>query len=227
MTDLDKYGIQDAIEKHFQGQSFHDLRDKYYPQRCICTIWEEVYIGMPLKDTEDKSIDLVLENIKEITGESSLKVETSCGLFYQQKLTLPNGIWYLERASGGYYILPVYRNARRFLTRLDADVAADLIISFDAYIPQILSRAEECKRIAHEAAMTGEIIQVTAAGIVHALVSSGKIKIPGEVKVSGVSANKIHVYFNDQSGVITCSLDKLEGRLLKKYGISKQSKDEI
>jgi hypothetical protein len=75
--------------------------------------------------------------------------------------------------------------------------------------------------------MTGEIIQVTAAGIVHALVSSGKIKIPGEVKVSGVSANKIHVYFNDQSGVITCSLDKLEGRLLKKYGISKQSKDEI
>lgn len=84
MADQDKYGIQDAIDKHFQGQSFHDLRDKYY----------------------------------------------------QQKLTLPNGIWYLERASGGYYILPVYRNARRFLTRLDADVAANLILSFDAYIGQ-------------------------------------------------------------------------------------------
>ena len=58
------------------------------------------------------------------------------------KLSLTHGTWYLERAQEGYYILPEYRAGRRFLTRLDASVAADLILTFDSYIPVIVARAK-------------------------------------------------------------------------------------
>lgn len=88
------------------------------------------------------------------SGESTLKVEQSCGLFYQTKLTLAHGTWYLERSSGGYCILPEYRAGRRFPTRLDANVAADLILTFDSYIPKIHSRADTELRRRKEAKLT-------------------------------------------------------------------------
>ena len=74
------------------------------------------------------------------------------------KLTLTHGTWYLERARGGYYILPEYRAGRRFLTRLDASVAADLILTFDLYIPVIQARSESELRRRKEAMMMAEVI---------------------------------------------------------------------
>lgn len=110
--------------------------------KCIAAIWEDMYVGMPLKDTDDRTIERLLDTIRNITGESELKIQNSCGLFPQLKLSLTHGTWYLERAQEGYYILPEYRAGRRFLTRLDASVAADLILTFDSYIPVIVARAK-------------------------------------------------------------------------------------
>ena len=110
----DKYGISEAIDLHFTNQSVVEVSDRNFGLKSIGAIWEEVYIRMPLRDTDDRDIDKLLEAIKAITGESSLKMELSCGLFQQLKLTLTHGTWYLERSPGGYYILPEYRAGRRF-----------------------------------------------------------------------------------------------------------------
>lgn len=219
MTGHDKYGIRETIERHFNNQDVLDMCDRYYAQKCVSAIWEDVYLGMPLKDTDDRSIEVLLEKIKELTGEDSLKVDTSCGLFSQHKLTLANGVWYFERSQGGYYILPVLRSGRRFQTRLDAGLAADLIITFDRHIPEILSLAEEKKRQARESAMTAEIIRTTAIGIIHSLISEGRIKTPGEAEVKGGAAKKVCITFKGVSGFMKCPLELLETRLIKKYGI--------
>ena len=214
----DKYGIQDVIESHFKTNGVLEVSDRHFTMKCIAAIWEDVYVGMPLKDTEDRTIEKLLDAIQSISGESELKIQNSCGLFSQMKLTLTHGTWYLERAEGGYYILPEYRAGRRFLTRLDASVAADLILTFDLYIPVIQARAESELRRRKEAMMMAEVIKMTVVGIVQALEKEERIKVPGRPYVRGINPQKIHVYFEGSPDVITCNLEKIEERLLKKYG---------
>lgn len=214
----DKYGIQAAIDRHFTNQGVLDVSDRNFGLKSVGAIWEEVYIRMPLKDTDDRVIDRLLEAIKAITGESSLKAELSCGLFQQLKLTLANGIWYLERARGGYHILPEYRAGRRFLTRLDADMAADLMLTFDRFIPKIYSRANEELLRRKGAMLTTEIFKSTVIGIIANLVKDERIKVPGKPFVRGINPKKIHVYFDNSPDVITCGIEKVEEWLIKKYG---------
>lgn len=214
----DKYGIIEATERHFGSQGILEVSERLYVMKCIAAIWEDVYVRMPLKDTEDKDMNSLLDAIKSITGESTLKLEQSCGLFYQTKLTLAHGTWYLERSSGGYCILPEYRAGRRFPTRLDANVAADLILTFDSYIPKIHSRADTELRRRKEAKLTTEIFKTTVIGIISGLVKTERIRVPGQPQVRGINPNKIHIYFDNSPDVITCSLEKVEERLIKKYG---------
>ena len=214
----DKYGIQDIIDSHFKTQGVLEVSDRHFMMKCIASIWEDVYVGMPLKDTEDRTIEALLDAIRSISGESELKIQNSCGLFSQMKLTLTHGTWYLERAQGGYYILPEYRAGRRFLTRLDACVAADLILTYDSYIPVIVARAESELRQRKEAMMMTEVFRTTVVGIVKALEKEERIKVPGRPYVRGINPQKIHIYFEGSPDVITCSLEKIEERLLKKYG---------
>lgn len=91
----DKYGIQEAIDRHFSNQRVLEVSDRLFALKSIGAIWVEVYIKMPLKDTEDKDIHSLIEAIKTIFGESPLKTQLSCGLFQQLKLTLTHahGIW--------------------------------------------------------------------------------------------------------------------------------------
>ena len=214
----DKYGIQDVIDGNFKTQGIIEVSDRYFMMKCIAAIWEDVYVGMPLKDTEDTDIAVLLDAIRKITGEPELKIQESYGLFSQLKLSLTHGTWYLEKTQGGYYILPEYRAGRRFLTRLDASVAADLILTFDSYIPVIQACAESELRRRKEAMMMAEVIKMTVVGIVQALEKEGRIKVPGRPYVRGINPQKIHVYFEGSPDVITCNLEKIEERLLKKYG---------
>lgn len=214
----DKYGIQEAIDSHFTNLRVRDVSDQNFEFKSVSAIWEEVYIRMPLKDSGDRNINQLLEAIKSITGESSIKIELSCGLFQQQKLTLANGTWYLERAKEGYYILPEYRAGRRFLTRLDADLAADLILTFDKYIPKIYRRAGEELRRRKAIMMATELIKSTVLSIISNLVNEEQIKVTGEPHVRGIDPKKIHIYYDSSPEVITCSLDTVEEKLLKKYG---------
>lgn len=103
-------------------------------------------------------------------------------------------------------------------TRLDANVAADLILTFDSYIPKIHSRADTELRRRKEAKLTTEIFKTTVIGIISGIVKMERIRVPGQPQVRGINPNKIHIYFDKSPDVITCSLEKVEERLIKKYG---------
>ena len=47
MTD-DKYGICNAIDWHFRNQGILEVSDRIFAIKCVASIWEEVYIKMPL-----------------------------------------------------------------------------------------------------------------------------------------------------------------------------------
>jgi hypothetical protein len=133
-------------------------------------------------------------------------------------LTLRYGTWYLEKALGGYCILPEYRMGSKFPTRLDADMAAALILTFDEYIPKIYKRANEELLRRKEAMLTTEIFKSTVMAIIASLVKDKRIRVPGKPYVRGIDPKKIHIYFDNSSDVITCGIEKVEERLIKKYG---------
>lgn len=64
----DKYGIQDVIESHFKTIGVLEVSDRHFTMKCIAAIWEDVYVGMPLKDTEDRTIEKLLEIFDELHG---------------------------------------------------------------------------------------------------------------------------------------------------------------
>jgi len=62
------------------------------------------------------------------------------------------------------------------------------------------------------------IIEATVIGIISGLVKTERIRVPGQPQVKGINPNKIHIYFDNSPDMITCSLEKIEERLIKKYG---------
>ena len=142
MTDQDKYGIRAKIQEVLQAPGTRYMFASR-PDLIVSSIWEEVYTSMPLCDPEDSSLFTVIEHLKQ--RYPLIKIEESCGLFSVTKLTLPYNVCYLHKCQGSYYILPMYKSVRRFYTRLEPEVAADLILEFDRISNVILKGIEDKK----------------------------------------------------------------------------------
>ena len=147
MLTYNRHEIQRDIDYYFRQHALTDMIvfGNNFIQMCPYTIWKSV-LGHAEFDRNsiapDNSIEELLEKIKELTGEHVLKMETSCGLFYIVSLTLANGMWYLHKCPGGYDSRPMWKLGTTRGSMLSAQDAAELILEFDRYIPQILERAE-------------------------------------------------------------------------------------
>ena len=215
MTSEDKYSIVQQLEESLQRPEILS-RLVYSPDVLVSAIWEEVYPKMPLCDPEDSSPERLMQILKK-RCDASLKIEESCGLFSIIKLTLPNNICYIHKCPGSYYILPMYRTVRRFHTRLQPEDAADLILEFDRLAPLILRRTEEKIMEWKQKQLTFDVIKSSATSIIESLKRQKRIDVPEKVTISGVSLSKINICFQSNK-VIHCSLDELEGLLLKRFG---------
>ena len=67
------------------------------------------------------------------------------------------------------------------------------------------------------------LIKSSVSGVIESLKRKKRIAVPDKVTISGTSLSKINVCFKSHK-VIHCSLEDLEGRLLKEFGI--QDKDQ-
>ena len=217
MTTQDKYGIAQQLKESIQKQYIVSVLGSR-PEALVNDIWEEIYPKMPLCDPKDSSPERVIEILKKRCGDS-IKVEESCGLFSVICLTLPNSICYIHRCPGGYYILPMYRNMRRFHTRLQPEDAAGLILEFDRLAPVILKRIKDKILEMKQKRLTHELIKSSVTSVIESLKRQNRIQVPDEVTIGGISLSKINVCFKSHK-VIHCSLDDLENRLLKEFGKS-------
>ena len=215
MTDLDKYSIRASIEKTLSATNEVPYLFESRPDKIVSTIWEDVYVNMPLCDPEDPTIVTVIEHLKKRCG--TIKVEVSCGLFSVIRLILPNNICYLQKCQGGYYILPMYKNVRRFPTRLEPEMAADLILEFDRFAPVILKSIEDKVLERKQKALTSNLIKATTLGVIKTLKDQGVIKVPDEVVVSGTTPECINICFQSHK-VIRCKLENLEQELIERFG---------
>ena len=134
----DKYNIRALLEQFYTDHGNYLSSLSIF----INTIWEELYPQLPLTDPEDSSPEAVLELLMSRCG-GKVKVEESCGLFSQYKVTLSNSIFYLMKCPGSYYILPMYKNIRRFHTRMEPTVAADIILEINSLMPSIVAKYDE------------------------------------------------------------------------------------
>ena len=221
MTSEDKYSIVQQLEESLQKPEIL-ARLEHYPDVLVSAIWEEVYPKMPLCDPDDSSPERLMQVLKQRYG-ASLKIEESCGLFSIIRLTLSNSVCYIHKCPGSYYILPMYRNVRRFHTRLEAEDAADLILEFDRLAPLILRRIEDMVMEWKQKQLTLSLIKSSVSGVIESLKRKKRIAVPDKVTISGTSLSKINVCFKSHK-VIRCSLEELEGRLVKEFGI--QDKDQ-
>lgn len=214
MDTKDKYRILEHFESILESQEFKSNLT-WRPEELVSTLWEELYIEMPLCDPDDTSPESVIAILRKAYGDS-LRTEESCGLFSIIRLTLPNNICYLQRCPGGYYILPVYRSVRRFHTRLQVRDAADLIMEIDRHAPMIMKRIEDMILERKLKTMTMNLIKATCTGVIKKLKKSKQISVPDIYTISGTSLSEIHICFQGCK-VLHCPLEKLEATLLKKY----------
>ena len=214
MTDQDKYGIRAKIQEVLQAPGTRYMFASR-PDLIVSSIWEEVYPSMPLYDPEDSSLFTVIEHLKQRCP--TIKIEESCGLFSVTKLTLPYNVCYLHKCQGSYYILPMYKSVRRFYTRLEPEVAADLILEFDRFANIILKGIEDKKMEITQNALTFELMKASVLGIVEMLKKQGRISVPDEVVINSASPKRVSICFKSHK-TIHCKMENLERELLERFG---------
>ena len=222
MLTYDKREIQREIDYYFRQHALTDMIvfGNNFIQMCPYTIWKSVLGHAEFGQNSiapDNSIEELLEKIKELTGEQTLKMETSCGLFYIVTLSLGNSTWYLHKCPGGYDSRPMWKLGTTRGSMLSAQDAAELILEFDRYIPQILERAEAAVLKRKESLMLCDIIRTSAMGIINQLASDGTIELPAKADVTCFRPESIKIKVGSRSKWIVKSLDELKEKLIKKY----------
>ena len=226
MTGKDKYGILTLLEKALEDPYIYDSLASN-PSLVVTSIWEEVYAGLELCETEDTSPANVIEILRRLCG-GNIGIEESCGLFSMIKLTLPNNVCYLHKNQGSYFILPMYRSVIRLKTKIKADVAADVIMEFDRHAPTILKRIEDRITERKQEKILIDIVRVTAYGMVETLKREKKIKVPEKVNILASNDTRILANFIQppHTKTIKCRLENFEDRLLKRFGTKKNQKED-
>ena len=221
MTD-DKYGIGKEIDYYFRQDAQTDMTayGENFTQMCPSLIWKRVNSHLELSQrllTYETKIENILESLKELTGEQTLKMEISCGLFHIVTLHLTGGIWYLHKCPEGCGIRPLWRYGNIYESRLGAGETAELILEFDKWIPQILQRAEAVVLQRKERVMLCEILKTSALGIIKKLVADGAIELPGKVDVRCMRPESIQIHIEKKPIWMVKSLEELPEKLLEKY----------
>lgn len=221
MTD-DKYGIRKEIDYYFRQEVQTDLTayGENFTQICPSLIWKRVNSHLEFSQrllSYENRIENILEKIKEFTGEKTLKVETSCGLFHIVTLHLAGGIWYLHRCPEGCGIRPLWRYGNVYESRLGANEVAELILEFDKWIPHILERAEAAVLQRKEQMTTCEILKTSALAIINQLIADGAIAPPSRVDVRCARPESIEIHVEKKPIWMVKSLEELPEKLIEKY----------
>jgi hypothetical protein len=221
MTGKDKYGILTLLEKALEDPYIYDSLASN-PSLVVTSIWEEVYAGLELCETEDTSPANVIEILRRLCG-GNIGIEESCGLFSMIKLTLPNNVCYLHKNQGSYYILPMYRSVIRLKTKIKADVAADVIMEFDRHAPTILKRIEDRITERKQEKILIDIVRATAYGMLETLKREERITLPESVKRVDILVSKdgrilANFVSPPHCRSIKCKLENFKDRLLKRFG---------
>ena len=226
MTTDDKYGIRKEIDYYFRQEVQTDLTayGGNFTQICPSLIWKRVNSHLEFsqrllsyENRRENKIENILEKIKELTGEKTLKVETSCGLFHIVTLHLAGGIWYLHRCPEGCGIRPLWRYGNVYESRLGANEVAELILEFDKWIPLILERAEAAVLQRKEQITTCEILKTSALAIINQLISDGSIDPPGKMDVRCTRPESIQIHVEKRPIWMVKSLEELPEKLIEKY----------
>lgn len=168
-----------------------------FTQICPSLIWKRVNSHLEFSQrllSYKNRRENKIEKIKELTGEKTLKVETSCGLFHIVTLHLAGGIWYLHRCPEGSGIRPLWRYGNVYESKLGANEVAEFILEFDKWIPHILDRAEAAVLQRKEQITTCEILKTSALGIIKQLVADGAINPPGKMDVRCTRPESIEIH---------------------------------
>ena len=216
--------IQKAIERYFEDSTTtdHNIYGDSFINMCISQIWKRACFYHGIKNDNYTKLEALFEDIKVISGNENLYIEKVKGEYFDTIIHLPNSDWFLLEAHEGFYILPMWRNAHlNHFSYLRTPKAAEIILTFDIYIPQILKRAEKIILQHNEADTTCKIIKVSAESIIKTLISNGSIEFPGEYSVTCSNPHKFEVMIEKSTKWIVCSLDELKSLLLRRYGKTK------
>ena len=209
--------IQNAIDRYYEQHASGDIAiyGDTFVRRCISSIWGMAISPIRIEYTND-SVENLHETIKLLTGNDDLEIESSSSS--QLALKLPNVIWYIGGSSTyGYRIHPFSNDFYKVsVLSLVAHDAAELMLAFDSFIPQILERAETVIMKKAEKEKICEILKVSAEGMINRLAAEGVIQIKDKAIVTCRQSNKIEVDI-DSTRWIVSSIEEIEALLKKRY----------
>lgn len=224
--------IQKEIDRYFENLFISDYN--IFGELCInigiSFIWRRTCDQQNLTHCETKkdgyrNLEDLFKELKARSEIENINIESIKEEFFNTTIHLPNSDWFLREGQGGFYILPMWRSAPiGQSTYIRSPKAAELILAFDTYIPQILGRAENTILKQKEIETTCKIIKASAEGIIKTLIADRSIEIPDGYSVTCSYPHKFEVMIPSSGKWIVSSLDELKPLLLKRYAKSGQDK---
>lgn len=223
MGNSKNFDILRHIDYYFTHDAASDLNvsEDSFTQFCVSRIWITTCNRQALfsrfNPSTGKRAEDLFEVLKELTGSDVLPIEEISLNPITLRLKLKNGVWYIYKWTGFYYVIPEWTGAREVPRYMDIDEDAKLMLSFDRYIPKIQSRAQEFVLKYKEKQTACEIIKASAEGLIRSLQSEGTISLQGEADVSCPDPGRIEVTHETTKWLVK-SLDELKALLLRRFG---------
>ena len=96
------------------------------------------------------------------------------------------------------------------------------ILSFDSYIPQIHDLIDQIQEEKTKENLIRNMIAASATGIVEQVREEEHLDIPRIVDVKGTLKRKVYVKFEGIDKELSCPLDYLRVRLIRRFGREKR-----
>lgn len=201
----------------------HDTQDRYkteasgFHDHVISDEWDLINTPEVLNQTADT------EQLLEL-----LRNDEGCG-DVEEKGLIDGFRWYEVQFSNiSFHILQLPRSYRvsaaqplkkaRYLSCFGPEETLARMHAFNNVIPELHDSIEkEVAQVARDN-MLGEMTAATGKGVIDQLIAEEGLQVPPISCISGTANGRVIIYFADSSEKISCPLNYLRARLLKRFG---------
>ena len=177
-------------------------------------------------DVSDQANDhaRLLELMRLELGDEAVEDIDNGGHSHFYKLRLPNATWYVKVMKSAYAIslLPDGRNLSIEYSFRSPEENMTHILSFDSYIPQIHDLIDQIQEGKTKENLIRNMIAASATGIIEQVREEEHLDIPRIVDVKGTLKRKVYVKFEGIDKELSCPLDYLRVRLIRRFGREKR-----
>lgn len=209
---IGKYAIISYVKQTIRHERLIKEMDR---GRIIASTWRMVYLNGLRGHVTDIRPEKMLAELKRIYSDR-MKMQFGTRI----SISLPNSNWSIIKDEKGYRIGTGSCNITEFINcHHNASLTAQYIYSFDQMIPVIHEAIDEFIIEEKKNMSIIEIYSATAEAMIKDMIDNGLISMPSNYTVKATRDGRIKICLNHRTSVITCPMDYLKARLVRRFGV--------